>query len=99
MEMAATLQAEGRLTEALDFLSQAEAVAPGDHHVLVEQGKTLGDLGRLGEAEQVLRRACRVRDAAAEYNLATGSIARIAGTRRARTTNRRWRSIRSTRAR
>lgn len=71
MEMSATLQAAGRLTEALDYLRQAEAVAPGDHHLLVEQGKNLSDLGRLDEAEQVLRRAARVRDAAAEYNLGT----------------------------
>jgi tetratricopeptide (TPR) repeat protein len=71
MEMSATLQASGRLTEALDYLRQAETVAPGDHHILVEQGKNLSDLGRLDEAEKVLRRACRVRDAAAEYNLAT----------------------------
>ena len=71
MEMAATLQAANRHTEALEFLRQAESVAPGDHHLLVEQGKSLADLGRLDEAEGVLRRAARVRDAAAEYNLGT----------------------------
>ena len=71
MEMAATLQAANRHTDALEFLRQAESVAPGDHHLLVEQGKSLADLGRLDEAEGVLRRATRVRDAAAEYNLGT----------------------------
>lgn len=69
LEMSSMLQAGGRHTEALAFLHQAEAVAPGDHHTLVEQGKSLSELGRLDEAEQVLRRAVRVRDAAAEYNL------------------------------
>ncbi len=70
MEMAAMLQDEGKPSEALDYLRQAEAVAPDDHHTLVQQGRALTELGRLDEAESVLRRAIRVRDAAAEYNLA-----------------------------
>ena len=70
LEAAATERAANRLTGALEFLQQAEAVAPDDHHTLVESGRTLSDLGRLTEAEAVLRRATRVRDAAAEYNLA-----------------------------
>ena len=69
LEAAATERAANRLDEALKFLKQAETVAPGDHHTLVEQGRTLADLGRFPEAESVLRRAVRVRDAAAEYNL------------------------------
>ncbi|MEP7116952.1 MAG: tetratricopeptide repeat protein [Acidobacteriota bacterium] len=71
MEMAAMLQATGRLTEALEVLKQHEALAPGEHHTLVEEGRTLTDLGRFAEAEAVLRRAVVVRDAAAEYNLGT----------------------------
>ena len=71
MEMAAMLQATNRSAEALTFLTRHEALSPGDHHSLVEQGRVLGDLGRLGEAEAVLRRAAAVRDAAAEYNLGT----------------------------
>jgi tetratricopeptide (TPR) repeat protein len=71
MELAAMLQATGRATEALDVLKQHEQLVPGDHHTLVEQGKCLADLGRLDEAESALRRAVRVRDAAAEYNLGT----------------------------
>ena len=70
MEMAATLQDEGKPAEAIEFLRRAEAVAPGDHHTLVQHGRALTDLGRLDEAEAVLRRAIRIRDAAAEYNLA-----------------------------
>ncbi len=69
LEMAAMLQAFGKPGEALEYLRQHEAVAPDDHHGLVEQGKCLSDLGRLAEAEQVLRRAVRVPDTAAEYNL------------------------------
>ncbi len=69
MEMAAMLQASGRASEALDYLRQREQVAPGDHQTLVEQGRALAVLGQLEEAEAVLRRAARVRDAAAEYNL------------------------------
>lgn len=71
MEMAAMLQATGRPAEALTYLTRHETLAPGDHHSLVEQGRVLGDLGRLAEAEGVLRRATAVRDAAAEYNLGT----------------------------
>jgi len=71
MELAALLQATNRATEALDVLRQHEQLVPGDHHTLVEQGRCLADLGRLEEAEAVLRRAARVRDAAAEYNLGT----------------------------
>jgi Flp pilus assembly protein TadD len=71
LEMASLLQAQSKATEALQYLAQAERLAPGDHHVLVQQGRNLADLGRLTEAEQVLRRATRVRDAAAEYNLGT----------------------------
>lgn len=69
MEAAAMLQATGRAAEALPFLKQHETLAPGDHHTLVEEGRVLTDLGRLQEAEAVLRRAVVVRDAAAEYNL------------------------------
>jgi Flp pilus assembly protein TadD len=69
MEMAAMLQATGRPEEALTYLRQHETLAPGDHHGLVEQGRCLTDLGRLDQAEAVLRRAVRVRDAAAEFNL------------------------------
>ena len=69
MEAAAMLQATGRAAEALPYLKQHEALAPGDHHTLVEEGRVLSDLGRLQEAEAVLRRAVVVRDAAAEYNL------------------------------
>jgi tetratricopeptide (TPR) repeat protein len=69
MEMAVLLQASGRAAEALDYLRQREKVAPGDHQTLVEQGRCLVDLGRLEEAEAVLRQAVRVRDATAEYNL------------------------------
>jgi Flp pilus assembly protein TadD len=69
LEMASMLQATGRNDQALEFLKRCEQVAPDDHHVLVEEGKTLTDLGRLDEAERVLLRAVRVRDAAAEYNL------------------------------
>lgn len=71
LEMASMLQASGRHTDALEYLRQCEEVAPGDHHTLVEQGRSLAELDRLDEAEQVLRRAVRVRDAAAEYNLGT----------------------------
>ncbi len=71
LEMAALLQSQGKSTEALRYLAQAERLAPGDHHVLVQQGRSLADLGRLVEAETVLRRATRVRDATAEYNLGT----------------------------
>jgi Flp pilus assembly protein TadD len=69
LEMSSMLQAAGKHAEALSFLQQCEEVAPGDHHTLVAQGKSLTELGRLDEAERVLRRAVRVRDAAAEYNL------------------------------
>lgn len=69
MEAAAMLRASGRASEALEYLRKREQVAPGDHHTLVEQGRCLVDLGRLEEAEAVLRQAVRVRDAAAEYNL------------------------------
>ncbi len=72
MEMAAMLQATNRPAEALDFLTAHERLAPGDHHGLVQQGRVLMDLGRLAEAEGVLRRAVTVRDAAGEYNL--GSV-------------------------
>jgi Flp pilus assembly protein TadD len=71
MEMASMLQSSNRATEALELLKQHEALVPGDHHTLVEEGRSLADLGRLDEAEAVLRRAVQVRDAAAEYNLAT----------------------------
>lgn len=70
LEAAATARAASRLDQALGYLRQAEAVAPDNHLTLVEQGRTLSDLGRLVEAEAVLRRAIRVRDATAEYNLA-----------------------------
>lgn len=70
MEMAAMLQDEGKPAEAIEILRRAEAVAPDDHHTLVQQGRVLTDLGRLDEAEAVLLRAIRIRDAAAEYNLA-----------------------------
>lgn len=69
MEMAAMLQESGRASEALDYLRQREQVAPGDHQTLVEQGRALAVLGQLEDAEAVLKRAARVRDAAAEYNL------------------------------
>ena len=69
MEMAGMLQASGRYDDALDYLRQHQQAAPGDHHALVEEGRVLSDLGRYAEAEAVLRRATRVRDAAAEYNL------------------------------
>jgi tetratricopeptide (TPR) repeat protein len=71
MEMATMLYASHRATEALEVLRQHERLVPGDHHTLVEQGRYLADLGQLEEAEAVLRRAVRVRDAAAEYNLGT----------------------------
>jgi Flp pilus assembly protein TadD len=71
MEMAGMLQARRALDQALEFLRQAEVIAPDDHHTLVQQGRILSDLGRNAEAEAVLRRAVVVRDAAAEYNLAT----------------------------
>jgi tetratricopeptide (TPR) repeat protein len=70
LEMAATLQEKEMHTDALAYLKRAEAIAPGDHHTLVEQGQSLMALKRLVEAEEVLRRATRVRDATAEYNLA-----------------------------
>ena len=70
-EMASAMQDKDAHADALTFLARAEAVAPGDHHTLVEQGQSLTALGRLDEAERVLRRAVRVRDATAEYNLAT----------------------------
>ena len=70
LEAAATARAANRPADALAYLRQAEAVAPDDHHTLVEQGRTLSDMGRLAEAEAVLRRAIHVRDATAEYNLA-----------------------------
>jgi tetratricopeptide (TPR) repeat protein len=69
MEMAGMLQASGRFSDALDYLRQHQQVVPGDHHTLVEEGRVLSDLGQYAEAEAVLRRAIRVRDAAAEYNL------------------------------
>ena len=69
MEMAGMLQASGRFNEALDYLRQHQQVVPGDHHTLVEEGRVLSDLGRYDQAEAVLRKATRVRDAAAEYNL------------------------------
>jgi len=71
LEMAATLQDKDMHTDALAYLKRAEDAAPGDHHTLVEQGQSLIALQRLDEAEAVLRRATRVRDATAEYNLAT----------------------------
>lgn len=69
MEMAAMLQGSGRCAEALDYLRQREQLIPEDHVTLVEQGRCLSEVGRLQEAEAVLRRAARIRDAAAEYNL------------------------------
>jgi len=69
MEMSAMLQSRRQLPEALAYLQQHEALAPGDHHALVQQGKVLADLGRLAEAEAVLRRAVVVRDTTAEFNL------------------------------
>lgn len=69
MEMASMLQASGRCTDALDYLRQREQLIPDDHVTLVEQGRCLSEVGRLEEAERVLRRAARIRDAAAEYNL------------------------------
>jgi tetratricopeptide (TPR) repeat protein len=71
MEMAAMLQAAGRPAEALEYLVKHETLAPGDHHTLVQQGRVLSDLGRLSEAEAVLRRAVAVRDTTAEFNLGT----------------------------
>lgn len=71
MEMATMLQDTRRAAEALEILRQHEQLVPGDHHTLVQQGRSLADLGRLDEAEATLRRAVRVRDAAAEYNLGT----------------------------
>ncbi len=70
MEMASALQSTNRHGEALEYLRRCEEIAPGEHHTLVEQGRSLTELGRLEEAELVLRRV-RVRDAAAEYNLGT----------------------------
>ena len=69
LEMASMLEASGKPAEALEYLRKAEQQAPGDHHVLVQYGRALADLDRLPEAEAVLLRAVRVRDAAAEYNL------------------------------
>ena len=71
MEMAGMLQASGRPDEALTYLQQHEALAPGDHHTLVQQGKVLAELGRTADAEGVLRRAVLVRDTTAEFNLGT----------------------------
>lgn len=71
MAMAELLQDTRRPAEALTFLARHETLAPGDHHGLVQQGRVLADLGRLAEAEAVLRRAVAVRDAAAEFNLGT----------------------------
>jgi tetratricopeptide (TPR) repeat protein len=71
MAMAELLQNMRRPAEALTFLARHETLAPGDHHGLVQQGRVLADLGRLAEAEAVLRRAVAVRDAAAEFNLGT----------------------------
>ena len=65
------LQSRRQLPEALAYLQQHEALAPGDHHALVQQGRVLADLGRFAEAEAVLRRAVVVRDATAEFNLGT----------------------------
>jgi tetratricopeptide (TPR) repeat protein len=69
MEMSAMLQSQRRHAEALEYLQKHEALAPGDHHTLVQQGRLLADLGRVGEAEAVLRRAVLVRDTTAEFNL------------------------------
>jgi tetratricopeptide (TPR) repeat protein len=71
MEMAGMLQQSGKFDEALDYLRQHEALAPGDHHTLVQQGRVLSDLGRTADAETVLRRAVLVRDTTAEFNLGT----------------------------
>lgn len=71
LALSAMLQARGALDEALTALRRHETLAPADHHGLVQQGRVLADLGRLAEAEAVLRRAVAVRDAAAEYNLGT----------------------------
>lgn len=71
LEMAALLRTSNRATEALVYLRQHQQLVPDDHHALVEEGRCLADLGRLDEAAAVLRRATRVRDAAAEYNLGT----------------------------
>lgn len=71
MAMAELLQDTRRPADALAFLTRHETLAPGDHHGLVQQGRVLADLGRLTEAEAVLRRAVAVRDAAAEFNLGT----------------------------
>ena len=51
MEMSAMLQSRRQLPEALAYLQQHEALAPGDHHALVQQGKVLADLGRFSDAE------------------------------------------------
>ena len=51
MEMSAMLQSRRQLPEALAYLKQHEALAPGDHHALVQQGKVLADLGRFSDAE------------------------------------------------
>jgi tetratricopeptide (TPR) repeat protein len=69
LAMADMLQQAGDHNAALEYLRQAEAIAPDDHHTLVQQGRSLTELDRLSEAERVLQRAARVRDAAAEYNL------------------------------
>ena len=71
LEMSSVLQDANRHEEALTLLRRAEQEAPGAHQVLVEQGQSLFELGRVQEAERVLRQATRVRDATAEYNLAT----------------------------
>lgn len=69
METAMMLLDSGRATEALDYLRRREQLIPGDTLTLVELGRCLSIIGRLDEAEAVLRQAVRVRDAAAEYNL------------------------------
>lgn len=71
LEAASAFEAGGRAEDALASLKRHEALAPGDHHGLVQQGRVLSELGRLDEAEAVLRRAVTVRDAAAEFNLGT----------------------------
>jgi tetratricopeptide (TPR) repeat protein len=71
MEVSALRQSQGRFEEALEPLRRHEALAPGDHHALVQQGKVLADLGRFADAEAVLRRAAVVRDTTAEFNLGT----------------------------
>ena len=70
LEMSSVRQATGDHRGALEYLERAAALAPDDHHTHVQMGRSLTEVGRLAEAEQVLRRAARVRDAAAEYNLA-----------------------------